>query len=215
MNGKMETPIIRVDPAISERIADGLASDGWIVLPKVLPDAAITAIADEIRGQFAAGDFHRAGVGKNGETQVVNEVRGDHVNWLELDSAPPLQGAWLDWLQQLSAELNRNLYLGLQEFEGHAAIYPPGSFYKKHLDQFRGTSERSVTAILYLNPDWQAEHGGQLRIYLDDDCRDYRDIAPQAGTLVVFLAARFYHEVLTAERERIALTGWFKRRALR
>lgn len=204
-----------IDPAICDHIADGLASDGWIVLPQVLPDAAVAAMADEIRAQFAAGDFHRAGVGKSGETQVMNEVRGDHVNWLERDSAPPLQGVWLDWLQQLSAELNRNLYLGLQEFEGHAAIYPPGSFYKKHLDQFRGTSERSVTAILYLNQDWQEQDGGQLRLYLDDDCRDYRDIAPQAGTLVVFLAARFYHEVLTAQRERIALTGWFKRRALR
>jgi SM-20-related protein len=203
------------DPALSERIADALASDGWIVLPKALSTEATAALAAEIRDQFAAGVFHRAGVGKSGQLQVVNEVRGDHVNWLEQDSAAPLQRAWLDWLQQLSGELNRHLYLGLQEFEGHAAIYPPGSFYKKHLDQFRGTSERSVTAILYLNQNWQAQDGGQLRLYLDDDCHAYRDIQPEAGTLVVFLAARFYHEVLTSQRERIALTGWFKRRSLR
>ena len=207
--------LIRPDgPALCERITDALASDGWIVLPRAVSAEATAALAAEIRQQFAAGEFHRAGVGKSGQLQVVNEVRGDHVNWLEPDSAAPLQRTWLDWLQQLGSKLNRNLFLGLQEFEGHAAIYPPGSFYKKHLDQFRGTSERSITTILYLNQDWQQQDGGQLRLYLDDDCHEYCDIQPEAGTLVVFLAARFYHEVLTAQRERIALTGWFKRRAL-
>lgn len=201
-------------PEQLDRIADGLAGPGWIVLENVMPAEQCAALAEEIRAGFAAGDFHRAGVGKSGELQVVSEVRGDHVHWLEHASAAPLQRQWLGWLDELSCGLNRALYLGLQEFEGHAAIYPPGSFYKKHLDQFRGTSERSVTAILYLNPDWQPADGGQLRLYLDEACSEYRDIAPRAGTLVVFLAARFYHEVLTAHSERIAVTGWFKRRAL-
>lgn len=195
-------------------IADALAGPGWIVLENVVAPQQCAALADEIRGEFAGGDFHRAGIGKSGALQVVSEVRGDHVHWLEHANAAPLQRDWLGWLDELSSGLNRTLYLGLQEFEGHAAIYPPGSFYKTHLDQFRGTSERSVTAILYLNPDWQPADGGQLRLYLDEACSEYRDIAPRAGTLVVFLAARFYHEVLTAHSERIAITGWFKRRAL-
>lgn len=197
-----------------DTIADALAGPGWIVLPQLIPAGQCAALAAEIRADFAAGDFHRAGVGKTGERQVINEVRGDHVHWLDAGHAAPLQREWLGWLDGLSAGLNRSLYLGLQEFEGHAAVYPPGSFYKKHLDRFRGSSERSVTAILYLNPDWQPADGGQLRLYLDDDGRDYRDIEPRAGTLVVFLAARFYHEVLMAHSERIAITGWFKRRTL-
>ena len=39
-----------------------------------------------------------------------------------------------------------------------------------------------------------------------------RDVLPVAGTLVCFLSDRFDHEVLPATRERLALTGWFRRR---
>jgi SM-20-related protein len=40
-----------------------------------------------------------------------------------------------------------------------------------------------------------------------------RDVLPVAGTLVCFLSDRFEHEVLPATRERLSLTGWFRRRA--
>ena len=48
-------------------------------------------------------------------------------------------------------------------------------------------------------------------MYLDaqDDARAL-DIFPVGGTLVAFLSARYWHEVLPATRERLSLTGWFK-----
>ena len=33
--------------------------------------------------------------------------------------------------------LNRDLFLGLEDFESHFAMYPPGAFYLKHVDRFR------------------------------------------------------------------------------
>jgi SM-20-related protein len=38
------------------------------------------------------------------------------------------------------------------------------------------------------------------------------DVLPQGGRLLTFLSERFEHEVLPAHRERISLTGWFRRR---
>ena len=35
---------------------------------------------------------------------------------------------------------------------------------------------------------------------------------PQAGTLALFLSGEMPHEVLPATRERLSLTGWFRRR---
>ena len=63
---------------------------------------------------------------------------------------------------------------------------------------------------MYLNDGWQAEDGGQLRLYLADG--QVRDVLPEAGTLVVFLSADIPHEVLPASRDRLSLTGWFRRR---
>jgi len=99
------------------------------------------------------------------------------------------------------------------EFEAHFAVYPKGSFYRKHLDQFRGIGNRTLTAILYLNKDWRDEYGGQLRIYTDpDNPAFYVDVSPQGGTLVTFLSARYLHEVLPSTRPRKSITGWFKKR---
>jgi len=100
-------------------------------------------------------------------------------------------------------------------FEAHLAIYPPGTYYHRHIDQFIGIGTRRVTCTLYLNEDWQAADGGQLRIYTDPDDPQYgEDILPLGGTLVTFLSARFLHEVLPARRSRMSITGWFRTREI-
>lgn len=72
---------------------------------------------------------------------------------------------------------------------------------------------RTLTAILYLNPDWQGADGGSLRLYTDPGRPDrYVEIAPRGGTLVAFLSARFEHEVMPAARERLSLACWLRRR---
>jgi SM-20-related protein len=63
--------------------------------------------------------------------------------------------------------------------------------------------------VLYLNEGWTAEDGGALRLHLPGGPRD---VLPSAARLVAFLSERFEHEVLPAQRERLSLTGWFRRR---
>jgi SM-20-related protein len=61
-----------------------------------------------------------------------------------------------------------------------------------------------------LNQDWQKDDGGELRLYLNGTADDtHIDIMPVGGRLILFLSAKFLHEVLPAKRERISLTGWF------
>ena len=51
--------------------------------------------------------------------------------------------------------------------------------------------------------------GGALRLYL---ASGELDVWPEAGTLVLFRSADVLHEVLVNRRERLSLTGWFRRR---
>ena len=111
---------------------------------------------------------------------------------------------------ELRQALNQAFYLGLADYESHFAHYPPGAFYQKHLDRFRDDDRRTVSAVLYLNDDWQADQGGALRLYPDGG--EPLDVLPEAGTLVLFMSADLPHEVLPATRERLSLTGWFRRR---
>lgn len=195
------------------RIADLLAAQGYAVVPDFLSPAGVASLADEALALRAGGRMQRAGIGKAGEVSVNDELRGDLTHWLAREHATPAQSAYLDALEGLRLEVNRSLCLGLFDFEGHFAIYPPGAFYRRHLDRFRGDGRRTLTAVLYLNPAWQEAHGGKLRLYLDaDGDGPALDIAPQGGTLVTFLSARFWHEVLPASRDRISITGWFRTR---
>jgi SM-20-related protein len=89
-------------------------------------------------------------------------------------------------------------------------MYPHGAFYLKHVDRFRDDDRRMVSAVVYLNDGWLPEHGGQLRMYLDND--RVHDVQPIGGCLVVFLSGEVPHEVLPAARDRLSLTGWFRRR---
>jgi SM-20-related protein len=198
--------------SIEESIADEVAAQGYAVTPDFLSITEVAELASDLRTLQQSGEMRGAGVGKDAE--VTNNVRGDFIHWLEESSASPAQQVYLQRLEELRLALNQTLYLGLFEFEGHFASYPPGAFYRKHLDQFQHDSQRALSCILYLNDSWLEEDGGQLRMYLDEnDDTVYRDIQPRGGTLVTFLSARYWHEVLPARRERLSITGWFRTRS--
>lgn len=199
-------------------IIDTLAEHGYIVVRDFLPAEKITALAAEAKNLLAVGNMRRARAGSDINAQPDNSVRGDYIHWLEeTDSsaaASDIQQEYFGLMKTLREQINRELFLGLAEIESHFTIYPPGAIYRKHIDQFRGREERQLSSILYLNQNWIPEHGGELRLYLDgSNDTPYLDIAPQGGTLVLFLSGRFWHEVLPATRERISLTGWFRTRA--
>ena len=120
---------------------------------------------------------------------------------------------YFEKMHELKKAFNEYLFLNVHEIEAHFACYPVGSFYQKHLDHFSqvsGNQTRQLSSVLYLNKDWQASNGGELRLYLKDN--EFIDILPNAGRLVLFLSAQFWHEVLPAKVERLSLTGWFRTR---
>lgn len=194
-------------------IALDLAETGLAIRDDFLPQERIAQLASEGRALLDTGELHAAGIGRGRQFQANSAIRGDRIQWLEPATATPAQRYYLGILEELRLAINRGLYLGLFEFEGHLAVYPPGAYYRRHLDQFQGTQQRLVTVILYLNPDWREEDGGLLRLYPDptDDGR-HQDLLPLAGRLVCFLSGDYPHEVLPARRERLSITGWFRKR---
>lgn len=191
------------------RIVDDLAAHGWSQQNIFLPETLTLELAAECRQRAVEGELSPAAVGR-GSTQEVREgVRGDHIQWLEAGESAACD-RYLGLMDSLRQALNRGLFLGLEDYESHFALYPPGAFYLKHVDRFRDDDRRTVSAVLYLNQGWLPEHGGQLRMFLKEGV-DY-DVQPKGGCLVVFLSGDIPHEVLPSTRERLSLTGWFRRR---
>ncbi len=187
---------------------------GWATMPDGVSAADSLRLRQECRDSCENGDFRRAGVGRGKSLEVREDIRRDHVLWLQPGAASVEQEIYLARLELLRLALNRRFFLGLFEFEGHFAIYPEGAFYTAHLDRHSGTSDRVVTIILYLNPDWQPGDGGELKLWTTAGEKEgaFELIEPRMGTLVCFMAGEFWHEVMPANKTRMSITGWFRQR---
>ena len=152
--------------------------------------------------------LQQAGIGREAAFRVARHVRGDRIHWL--DPHEPAQARYLAAMETLRLGLNRELFLGLFEFEAHFAHYPPGAFYRRHVDSFRGAANRMLSTVSYLNTDWQPGDGGELVLYGPDGPAELARIAPQAGRLVIFLSEEIPHEVLPARRDRYSIAGWYR-----
>lgn len=190
-------------------LIDDLASQGWSQRRLFAPELLTRELAAECRRRAQSGELDAASVGRGSAQQVREGIRSDRIQWLEPGQCRPCD-RYLALMDELRLALNRALFLGLEDYESHFACYAPGAFYRRHLDRFRDDDRRTVSAVLYLNDGWRAEQGGALRLYLADGRR--HDVLPEAGTLALFLSAEMPHEVLPATRERLSLTGWFRRR---
>ncbi|MEJ7643264.1 MAG: 2OG-Fe(II) oxygenase [Chryseolinea sp.] len=186
-------------------VANALSDNGFAVMDDFLSPSEINEILDLDAFNNHLVRFKKAGTGKNQHLQINEAIRGDYIQWLDKNSAaPPLQ-RYLDKLLELSAFLKESLFLSIKDHEVHLAVYPPGTFYKRHLDQFKKDDHRILSVICYLNKDWHETEGGQLRMHTPSGPLD---ILPISGRLVCFRSDMVEHEVMPATRERLSLTGW-------
>ncbi|WP_143814654.1 2OG-Fe(II) oxygenase [Magnetofaba australis] len=197
-----------IEAAQRALIAEQLATQGYCVIPNYLDLAAQQALLAEALAAQAGGLFRPGAVGHGQNRQVESEIRSMQLLWL--DAQFPAQAAYLARMGLLMTDLNRRLFLGLRSCEAFFALYEPGDFYRRHCDNFLDASPRKVTAVLYLNADWQADDGGELSLFDGDGATPIARILPQAGTLACFLSRDFPHEVCVTNRQRIAIPTWLR-----
>lgn len=188
-------------------IANRLHRDGWIYLPTGLePAMALELLQDAHR--LPEEQWRQAGIGRRQDHHTNALIRRDAISWLT--GQTEVQRWYLAAAEALREALNRRLLLGLFDYECHYARYHSGAFYRKHRDAFRGRSNRVLTTVTYLNPDWIATDGGEIVLYDEQDTA-LAKLQPNLGAMVIFLSEDFPHEVLTANRSRFSITGWFRR----
>lgn len=199
------------DPLFSQ-IAEDLRSQGWSVIPNALPVLLAEQLHRQILGMNET-QFSPAGVGRSSDFTLNTFVRRDEIRWIE--GKTEAEKEWLQWSNRLRLFLNRRLFLGLFSFESHFAHYPPGAFYRKHVDAFRGNprhdaTNRVLSVVAYFNPGWMPEDGGELALFREADTEPFLHVTPAFGTLVVFLSEEVPHEVRPAHRHRYSIAGWYR-----
>lgn len=197
----MSTAPEDVGPFLTAEEVRRLAAGDWVQRDDWMDAAGVAAIREALAPSLE--DLRPAGTGAS---RVQNrEIRGDRIRWLEATgSAAMVHTAFA----ALGRRLSRDLWLGIAGFELQLAAYEADARYARHKDASRHRSDRVLTAILYLNPDWQPCDGGELRLHCHDGTT--HDLAPLAGRLILFRSDELEHEVRPAQRRRLAVTAWYR-----
>jgi SM-20-related protein len=190
-----------------DKAAKGLANDGWAIVPQAIAPELLQSTRSRLLCLKEENQLLPARVGRGSKLTSNPQIRGDWIYWL--DDAVTQPFTIEEWIEGLRCQLNESLFLGLREFEGHLACYPPGTGYQRHWDQHQQGSRRVVSCVIYLNELWDESWGGQLRLFDRTDSGITRaEVVPHGGTVVLFMSAEVPHEVLPSLKERLSVAAW-------
>lgn len=184
---------------------DQLATHYYAVVDNAFPANLYQRLTDFSDRLIEEDRLRRAGIGSLGQFELNRKVRGDEIYWLQRNETDQCIVLFFSEIQSLIENLKREFFLSLNDAEFHFAHYPPGTFYRRHLDQFKGRNNRQISVILYLNDHWKPGDGGELKIYTTEGSEL---IAPVGNRLAVFRSDTVEHEVLPTHVLRRSVTGW-------
>ena len=85
--------------------------------------------------------------------------------------------------------------------------------FAKHLDHDDATDPRKISAVYYLNSNWnEKENGGALLLYpdkVDDDDAKAVRVNPIRDRFVLFWSDQMYHAVEPSNKQRFACSFWY------
>ncbi|XP_023178782.1 egl nine homolog 1 isoform X2 [Drosophila hydei] len=181
-------------------------------------------ILNEVRSMYSAGAFHDGQLVHNMRTDAQSstvrgdKIRGDKIKWVG-GNEPGCSNVWyltnqIDSVVYRVNTMKDNGILGnyhiRERTRAMVACYPgSGTHYVMHVDN-PNKDGRVITAIYYLNINWDAsESGGILRIRPTPGTT-VADIEPKFDRLIFFWSdIRNPHEVQPAHRTRYAITVWY------
>ena len=197
-----------------EVIIEDLLDKKYSIVDNFFSIADVEALRESLLEKFEENSFKKSAIGNLAGQKIVDAVRGDFILWLDENNAGAAESLFFDKINHLTEYLNRTCFMGINESEFHYALYPDGTFYRRHLDTFQNDSRRKLSIVCYLNDeDWQPDFGGELTLYFDDGGNETSlDIYPLKGRMVIFESQVLEHEVKPVKQKRLSITGWLKSR---
>lgn len=193
-----------------EELINGYVNDKVGISPHFLNEPLTEQLRKRLELLHMQDELAPAGTGRGISKVYDMQIRSDKIYWIDKTSADTFELEFVNIVEEFISYLNSTCYTGINDYELHYALYEPGSFYKRHLDQFKNNPGRKFTFITYLNEGWQEVHGGHLAIYPNGG-DDTTLILPTGGKCAFFKSDELEHDVRPATRPRMSIAGWLKR----
>lgn len=192
---------------VFDKLIDSFLVDNVGIAMNFMPETMILGLRNNLLQLFAQSKMKEAKIGNKANKSENSLIRTDQIYWLDRDHNDIHENSFFDLMDAFVLYLNRTCYTGIKSYEFHYAMYDEGSFYKKHLDQFKSDQGRAFSMITYLNEDWVDGDGGELCIYHKDHTQT---LDPIGGKSTFFKSSELEHEVLLSHKKRLSITGWLK-----
>lgn len=164
-------------------------------------------LKENLAALYTDSRLRSAGTGQDVNAPHNKSFRSDIIYWLDRKHNDIHENSFFDLMDDFVMHLNETCYTGITGYEFHYTLYEKGSFYKKHIDQFKNNNSRQYSMIMYLNNEWEENDGGELCIH---DEKGSKNISPVNGKSVFFKSNELEHEVLITHKPRMSITGWLK-----
>lgn len=203
-----------VENPMYESIINDLMEQQYSIVEGFFSEEEVIALRNSLLDKFEEDAFKKAAIGNKVNEIIEKSIRGDFILWLNENEANFAEKAFFNRINDMVSYLNKTCFMGILFKEFHYALYPKGTFYKRHLDTFQNDDRRKLSMVCYLNEeDWQPEYGGELVLYLNENGREVeKTIYPFPGRMVIFESQILEHEVKPVEQKRMSITGWLKTR---
>lgn len=197
-----------------EKIIAGLLEDQYCIVEDFFDAGEVALMRETLLRKYEEDAFKKAAIGNIFNETIKKSVRGDSIFWINEADAGKAERVFFEKINSLVSYLNKTCFLGILQKEFHYALYPEGTFYKRHLDTFQNDDRRKLSLVCYLNDeDWKQENGGELVIYKDENGVEVpQAIYPFPGRVVIFESQLLEHEVKPVKINRLSITGWLKTR---
>lgn len=205
--------LVKENP-VYEKVISDLLEQQYSIVEGFFDPAEVDQLRSSLLEKYEEDNFKKAAIGNRTNEVIKKAVRGDFILWLNEAEAGEAEKKFFQKINDFVDYLNKTCFLGILYKEFHYAVYPEGTFYKRHLDTFQNDDRRKLSIVCYLNEqDWKPEYGGELVIYLDENGREVpKKIYPFPGRVVIFESQVLEHEVKPVQTERLSITGWLKTR---
>jgi len=204
-----------VENPLYESIIEDLLQRKYSVIDNFFSTEEVEVLRNGLLAKYEEDQFKKSAIGNKTNELVEKEIRGDFILWLNEAEAGTVENVFFNRVNNLVDYLNRTCFMGILHKEFHYAVYPEGTFYKRHLDTFQNDGRRKLSVVCYLNDEtWLEENGGELTIYVDENGEEKAvDLYPFPGRVVIFESQELEHEVQRVKHsKRLSITGWLKTR---
>jgi SM-20-related protein len=197
-----------------EKIIDDLLHQQYSIIENFFDLFEVQQLRNSLLDKYEEDNFKKAAVGNRTNETIARSIRGDFILWLNEAEAGAAETIFFSRINDFVQYLNKTCYMGILHKEFHYALYPEGTFYKRHLDTFQNDDRRKLSMVCYLNEqDWKPEYGGELVIYKNENGAEQEEVIyPFPGRVVIFESQVLEHEVKPVKTERLSITGWLKTR---